>query len=127
MKLNELVKSFEFDEIFPSIAQMYPNAKRHRKEFERAFNIMLDMRCTPTNRSIKYKILEDPNSGDRYYGAEDNDFKATWDILLGMEIKKMGKVDLTEEEILANCLLNAIFNGKHPADFSPEYNVLIRS
>ncbi len=127
MKLNELMQSFEFDEVFPSIALMYPNAKRHKKEFKKAFNIMLDTRYTSTNKSIRYKMLEDTDSGDCYYGAEDSDFKATWDVLLGMEVKKIGKVNLVEEEILANCLINAIFNGIHPKEFDSEYNVLIRS
>lgn len=66
MKLNELIQSFEFDEVFPSIALMYPNAKRHKKEFKKAFNIMLDTKYTSTNKSIRYKMLEDTDIGDCY-------------------------------------------------------------
>ena len=127
MILNELILSFDFGDVFPYIANMYPNAKRHRKEIKKAFDIMSDMKHERTNRCIKYKLIEESNRNNYYFGADDSDFKADWETLLGMEIKKIGNVDLIEEEILANCLLNAIFIGKHPKEFDAEYDLLTRA
>ena len=47
MKLKELLQGYDFDEIFPSITMMYPNAKRHKKEFKNAYDIMLQTRAVP--------------------------------------------------------------------------------
>lgn len=127
MKLKELLLSYEFDEVYPSVITMYPNAKRHKKEFKNAYDILTEMRPTPSKGSIRYKIIEDQEHNASYFGAEDKDFKTSWDILLGMDIKKEGKVDLSQEEMLANCLLNAIFIGTHPREFDSDYNVLVRS
>lgn len=127
MKLKELLQGYDFDEIFPSITLMYPNAKRHKKEFKNAYEIMLHTRAVPNKSCIRYRIIEDEVSNSSYFGAEDKDFKTSWEMLLGMDVRKDGKVDLTQEEVLANCLINAIFIGKHPQDFEADYNILIRA
>lgn len=127
MKLKELLLSYDFDEIYPSIITMYPNAKRHKKEFKKAYDLMTETQPAFSREAITYKIIEDTVNNAHYYGAEDKDFKTTWDLLLGKDIKKMGKVDLTQEEMLANSLLNAIFISTHPREFDAEYNVLIRA
>ena len=33
MKVKELLQTFEFDDLFPTIAIMYPNATREKREF----------------------------------------------------------------------------------------------
>lgn len=126
MKLFQLLQSFEFDELFPSVVAMYPNAKRHRKEFKQAFDMLITMRYTPTNKQIQYLLIED-GSGDCYFGAHDSNFKANWDVLLGKDIVRSKGVTLTDEEMAANCLLNIIFLGNHPKDFNDSYNILRRA
>lgn len=127
MKLKELLLSYEFDEIFPSVILMYPNAKRHKKEFKKAYDILLGTRPVPSQGCIRYKLIESKERNASYFGADDKDFIMPWDTLLGMEVKKEKKVDLSQEEVLANCLLNAIFIGTHPKEFEEEYKILVRA
>ena len=39
MKLYQLLQSFEFEEIFPTVNVMFPNAQLHRDIFEKAFDM----------------------------------------------------------------------------------------
>jgi len=126
MKLKQLLASFEFDDIFPTIAVMYPNAKRHKKDFENAYDIMLETEMSPSKKIIRYMIIDSPYGNDSYFGAQDANFKCTWDVLLGKEVKRDKDVDLTDEEIAANCLINAIFLGQHPREFEDSYIKLTR-
>ncbi|MBR3471200.1 MAG: hypothetical protein IKH22_01245 [Prevotella sp.] len=126
MKLKYLLESFEFDDFFPSVVQMYPNARRHKQEFRHAYDLLVDMRPTPSNKNIRYTLIKDEVMGDSYFGANDQNFRSTWDVLLGKEVKKDKGVDLTEEEIVANCLINVIFLGKHPAEYEQSYLKLTR-
>lgn len=88
MKLKYLLESFEFDDIFPTIAVMYPNAKRHKREFRHAYDLLVDMRPTSSSKNIRYTIIEDEVSGNSYFGANDQNFRTSWDVLLGKEVKK---------------------------------------
>ncbi len=126
MKLYQLLQSFEFDDLYPTIVEMYPNAKRHRREFRQAFDLLTTMRFTLTKKQIQYQIIEDV-SGDCYFGAHDNCFKANWDVLLGKDIIRGKGVSLTDEEMAANSIINAIFLGTHPKDFDEAFNILIRA
>ncbi|MCR4852232.1 MAG: hypothetical protein K5893_01405 [Prevotella sp.] len=126
MKLKYLLESFEFDDIFPTIAVMYPNAKRHKREFRHAYDLLVDMRPTSSSKNIRYTIIEDEVSGNSYFGANDQNFRTSWDVLLGKEVKKDKGVDLSDEEIVANCLINVIFLGKHPQEFDQSYLTLTR-
>ena len=127
MKLKELLQAYEFDEIFPAVAVMYPNAKRHKRDFRLAYDLLLDMRPTLSKKNIRYTLMEDPSSKSHFLGANDQTFRTTWDVLLGMNVVRDKFVDLTDEELAANCLLNAIFLGKHPRDFEESYTKLVRA
>lgn len=127
MKLKELLQAYEFDEIFPFVAVMYPNAKRHKRDFRLAYDLLLDMRPSLTKKNIRYTFIEDPASKSRYIGANDQSFRAGWDVLLGKNIVRDKNIDLTDEEMAANCLLNAIFIGKHPDEFEESYYRLVRA
>lgn len=126
MKLKLLLESFDFEEFFPSVAVMYPNARRHKKEFKHAYDILVSMRPTPSNKCIRYTLLHDNYSNNSFFGANDQNFRATWDVLIGKDVKRDKGVDLTDEEICANCLINAIFLGKHPKEFEDSYIALTR-
>ena len=43
MKLYQLLQSFEFEELFPAVNEMYPNAYLHRDIFEKAFNMLCNI------------------------------------------------------------------------------------
>ncbi len=126
MKLKYLLESFDFDDLFPTVAVMYPNAKRHKKEFRHAFDLLTAMRPTTSAKTIRYTVISDPLSNRNFFGANDQNFRTTWDVLLGKELKKDAAVDLSDEEIAANCLINAIFLGKHPKEFENSYIALTR-
>ena len=107
MKVKELLQTFEFDDLFPTIAIMYPNAKRHKREFKEAFDLLTTMRD--------------------YFGAKDSNFNTSWDVLLGKEVKRDQYVDLTDEEMAANIIINAIFISKCPKSFEENQRALKRA
>ncbi len=41
MKLYQLLQSFEFEEIFPTVNVMFPNAQLHRDIFEKSIRYAL--------------------------------------------------------------------------------------
>jgi len=125
MKLKYLLQSFDFDDLFPTIAVMYPNARRHKKDFRLAFDLLMDLKPTQSNKNIRYTIIKDEVMGNSYFGANDQNFRSTWDVLLGKNVTRDKGVDLTDEEIASNSLINIIFLGKHPKEFEESYNSLL--
>lgn len=127
MKLYQFLQSFDFEEIFPAVNEMFPNAHLHRDVFEKAFNMLCSIEPIYSKKMIRYELMPSPTSSkDMIMGADDASFNATWDVLLGKEIKKGSGVDLTDTEIAANCLLNILFLGKHPANFDKDYKKLLK-
>ena len=126
MKLKQLLETFDFDDFFPEVCVMYPNARRHKREFMRAFNMLYAMQPQYTKKAIRYQRMTDPESGNMFFGAQDSCFNAQWETLLGKEVTKDKDVDLDETSIVANCLLNVVFIGKHPQEFEDSYQKLVR-
>ncbi len=126
MKLYQLLQSFEFEELFPAVNEMFPNARLHRDVFEKAFNMLCSIEPVFSKKTIRYELKEDPNSNDMMVGADDTCFNTTWDVCLGKEVKKGKGADLNDEELAANCLLNILFIGKHPQAFDKEYRKLLK-
>ena len=108
MKLYQLLQSFEFEEIFPTVNVMFPNAQLHRDIFEKAFDMLCNIQPITSKKVIKFELMEDPNSNDMFVGANDSCFQSTWDVCLGKEIKKGKGADLNDVELAANCLLNVL-------------------
>ena len=126
MKLYQLLQSFEFEELFPTVCEMFPNARLHRDVFEKAFKMLCEIQPISSKKVIRYELMDDPNSNDMIVGADDNCFNTTWDVCLGKEIKKGKGADLNDEELAANCLLNTLFIGRHPQSFEKDYRKLFR-
>ena len=126
MKLYQLFQSFEFEEIFPTLNAMFPNAQVHRDVFEKAFNMLCDIQPISSKKVIRFELIEDPNSSDMFVGANDSCFFCNWDVCLGKEIKKGKGADLNDVEMAANCLLNILFIGRHPQGFDKEYRKLLK-
>ena len=53
MKLKRLLETFDFDDFFPEVCVMYPNAKRHKREFMRAFNMLYALEPQPSKKAIR--------------------------------------------------------------------------
>ena len=56
MKLYQLFQSFEFEEIFPTLNAMFPNAQVHRDVFEKAFNMLCDIQPISSKKVIRSKL-----------------------------------------------------------------------
>lgn len=126
MKLKELFQAYEFDEIYPQIGLMFPKGRHLREEFRNAYNLLLDIKPVMSKKQIRYELMEDPDSNEMFFGADDHDFNGPWDVLLGKELKKGSKVDLTSEELVANCLLNVVLIGRHPRAFDKDFEKITR-
>lgn len=126
MKLKELFQAYEFDEIYPQIGLMFPKGRHLREEFRNAYNLLLDIKPVISKKQIRYELMEDPDSNEMFFGADDHDFNGPWDVLLGKELKKGPKVDLTSEELVANCLLNVVLIGRHPRAFDKDFEKITR-
>lgn len=126
MKLYQLLQSFEFEEIFPTVNVMFPNAQLHRDIFEKAFDMLCNIQPITSKKVIKFELMEDPNSNDMFVGANDSCFQSTWDVCLGKEIKKGKGADLNDVGLAANCLLNVLFIGRHPQGFDKDYKKLLK-
>lgn len=126
MKVYQLLQSFDFNEIFPEVNKMFPNARLYREVYANAFKALCEAKSTASKKTVKYKILTDPDTNEMFYGADDNDFNGPWDVILGKEIKKDGSVDLNDTEMAANCLINLIMISRHPQSFDEEYRKLMK-
>ena len=60
MKLYQLLQSFEFEEIFPTVNVMFPNAQLHRDIFEKAFDMLCNIQPITSKKVIKFELMEDP-------------------------------------------------------------------
>ena len=126
MKLKEYFQAYEFEEIFPYIGLMYPKARNQRKAFQHAYDLLLDIKPVATKKYIHYQLMEDPDTNEMFFGADDSSFNGPWDVLLGKDVRIDPKVDLSKEEIVANCLLNTILIGRPPKQFESDYNFIRR-
>lgn len=100
---------------------MYPPARHQRQQFRHAYEMMLGMKAVPSKKQIRYQLMRDPESNEMFFGSDDSNFNSTWEVILGKTLKKDQGVDLTDEQIVANCLLNAILIGRHPKAFDADY------
>lgn len=126
MKLKEYFQAYEFEEIFPYIGLMYPKARNQRKAFQHAYDLLLDIKPVATKKYIHYQLMEDPDTNEMFFGADDSNFNGPWDVLLGKDVRIDPKVDLSKEEIVANYLLNTILIGRPPKQFESDYNFIRR-
>ena len=126
MKLKEYFQAYEFEEIFPYIGLMYPKARNQRKAFQHAYDLLSDIKPVATKKYIHYQLMEDPDTNEMFFGADDSNFNSPWDVLLGKDVRIDPKVDLSKEEIVANCLLNTILIGRPPKQFESDYNFIRR-
>ena len=102
MKLYQLLQSFDFEELFPTVSTMFPNANLHRDVFQKAFDMLCSIQPVMSKKTIRYELMEDPNSSNSMIvGADD-------------------------EELAANCLLNVLFIGKHPQCFEKDFKKLLK-
>ena len=126
MKLYELIQAYNFDEVMPEVLRMFPGTAKYREPLKTAYDILTAMRPVATKKSIRYKIIHHDKSNESYMGAEDSDFRCTWEVCLGKDVSRERGVDLNDAEMLANCLVNMCFTGTHPRSFDAAYAELTK-
>lgn len=126
MKLQQYFLAYDFEEIYPLIGLMFPKARHQRAQFRHAYELLKDIKPVASKKVIRYQLMQDPDTQEVFCGADDNNFKAPWDVIVGKEVKKDQPVDLTDAEITANCLLNTVLIGKHPKSFISDFESIIR-
>ena len=115
MKLHQLLQAYEFDELMPVINEMFPGTAKYRAPLKVAYDIMVGMRPVSSSKSIRYKLIKGKGE-EQYMGAEDANFNGTWE----------KGVDLSDVEILANCLVNMCFISKYPRPFEEAHKALLK-
>lgn len=127
MLLHQLIQAYEFDEIMPIIAEMFPGTGKFHDQLEQAYNTLRDMEPAPGRQApIHYQLIPMKGGDETYVGAKDQDFKASWEVLLGKDVTRARGVDLNDAELVANCLVNVCLLGRHPHSFDKAYEQLRR-
>jgi hypothetical protein len=125
MKLHQLIKAYEFDEIMPVINDMFPGTAKFRDPLNEAYDIMASLHPVSSSKSIRYKIIKGKGE-EQYMGADDACFNGPWEVTLGKDVSREKGVDLNDIEILANCLVNMCFIGRYPQTFEKAHQALLR-
>lgn len=126
MKLQQYFQAYGFDEIFPQIGLMYQKARHQREQFRHAYELLLAINPVSSKKQIRYQLMRDPDTDEMFFGADDNCFKDSWNVLLGKDVKREPKVKLTDEEMVANMLLNTVLLGRHPKEFNQDYKEITK-
>ena len=126
MMLYDLLQAYEFDEIMPIITDMFPGTGKYEKPLRQAWNILLDMNPVLSKKNIRYKVMQGSRADESYMGAEDKDFDSPWEVIIGKNVSREKGVDLSDAELLANCLVNICFIVHHPKEFDKAYAELTR-
>lgn len=126
MKLYQLIQAYEFDELMPVINDMFPGTTKYREPLKEAYDTLLTLKPIASKKTIRYKIMHNEKGSESYMGAEDSCFDTTWEVCLGKDVSREKGVDLSDVELLANCLVNLCFLGKYPKSFEEAHRRLLR-
>lgn len=126
MILHQLLQAYEFSEILPAINEMFPGTARYKKQLQQAYDLLIGMRPVESKKNIRYKLLHNAEDDISYMGANDQDFNTTWEVCLGKQVVREKGVDLTDLEMVANCLVNVIFTARPPKSFEEARKELMK-
>lgn len=110
----------------PVINEMFPGTSKFRPQLQEAYDLLVNMRPAYSKKAIVYKLIHDDNTNDTYMGAEDFSFRCSWNVALGKEVVKEKGVNLTQAEIVANCLVNLCLLGDYPKQFEEAHQALLK-
>ena len=125
MKLKDLLQAYDFDELMPIIADMFPGTGKYRHPHKVAYNLLMDTSMAPSKKKIRYKVMHNEKSSYSTIGAEDRDFEGTWSFCLGKDVIREPGVDLSDIELAANCLINLCFISQYPKVFEEAHAMLV--
>lgn len=124
MRLYDLLQAYDFDEIMPVVVDMFPGTGKFRPQLKEAWDTLLSMTPVPSKKAITYKIMKGTRDDENYIGAEDRDFDAPWNVLIGKDLKRSRGVDLNDAEMIANALVNICLIGRYPKSFEKSFRIL---
>lgn len=125
MKLKDLLQAYDFDELMPIIADMFPGTGKYRHPLKVAYNLLMDTSIAPSKKKICYKVMHNEKYSYSTIGAEDRDFEGTWSFCLGKDVIREPGVDLSDIELAANCLINLCFISQYPKVFEEAHAMLV--
>jgi len=125
MKLKDLLQAYNFDELMPIIADMFPGTGKYRYPLKVAYNLLMDTSIAPSKKKIRYKVMHNEKYSYSTIGAEDRDFEGTWSFCLGKDVIREPGVDLSDIELAANCLINLCFISQYPKVFEEAHAMLV--
>ena len=70
MTFQQLLKAYEFGELFPEIVTMLPQARTMRRRFEQAYDELSTLRPVASKKVIRYELMHDPDSKEDFVGAD---------------------------------------------------------
>lgn len=126
MKLYQLLAAYDFNELMPVINEMFPGTGKYREPLEKAYDMLMQTTPAFSKKVIRYKVMQQGSNNEQYVGAEDVCFEGTWEMCLGKEVSKEKGVDLTNEELAANCLVNLCLISKYPKAFESYHSQLLK-
>lgn len=127
MTLQQYFQAYDFDEVFPYVGLMFQPARHQKEAFRHAYELLRTLKPVASKKQIRYELMQDPDSKEMFCGADDSCFNSPWDVLLGKTVKKEQGADLTDDEVVANCLLNVVLIGRAPRDFEADRQRILRA
>lgn len=126
MTLFQLLQAYDFDEIMATVNAMFPGTAQYRPQLQQAYDLLLGMNPVESKKNIRYKLLHDADDDISYMGADDANFHTTWEVCLGKQVVREKGVDLSDQELAANCLVNVAFQARGPKAFDQAKAILMR-
>ena len=126
MTLHQLLQAYDFSEIIATINEMFPGTARYRQPLRQAYDILVGMRPVESKKNIRYKLLHNAEDDISYMGADDQNFNTTWEVCLGKQVVREKGVDLSDLEMVANCLVNVVFIARPPKAFEEARKELLK-
>ena len=126
MKLKELFQAYEFDEIYPQIGLMFPKGRHLRVQFGNAYNLLLTLNPVASKKQIRYQLMEDQILMRCSMEQMTMTLMVRGKFFLVRKLRKNLRLILTNEELVANCLLNTVLIGRHPRSFEKDYQAIVK-
>ena len=127
MKLQQLLQRYQFDDLMPVVADMFPGTGKFRAALEQGYNILMSLQPVASKKNISYRIMPDPNSDASLWVPKMLLSTPHGRFVWGKEVVKEKGVDLTDIELAANCLVNVCLIGRHPKAFDEAYRALSKA
>ena len=109
----------------PVINEMFPGTAKYREPLKEAYTILESLRPVNSSKSIRYKVMKG-NGDEQYMGAEDANFRGNWEVIIGKDVSREKGVDLSDIELLANCIVNMCFISNYPKRFEQAHQALLQ-